>query len=294
MSTVILGGSASGVPVNSSGDFGTSLIVSGNNTEDGLVTSSSASFAWTNATHGIPPFDTTITWNSPGIPASGSGTGDIAGGSFNTPSGAFAHGGEHFAGKPSAVGDTFDAGLSGSGGPFFEGTAAFTISVTLNYVQVRLDSADPAVLDPAGGQVVTIHGAGFLGATVGGDTGSPKPMAVTSIRVTGGGSEAIVTDFTILSDVALTFIAPPIPDPGTLTYAIVVAYGRTAFPGEETLFFPLNNVNLEVSYTGGVTSTWWHNPTSNHYVYAPESPGAPFVASDPPTPTITGFSPRST
>lgn len=40
-------------------------------------------------------------------------------------------------------------------------------------------------------------------------------------------------------------------------------------------------------------ATWWFNPTSGHYRYAEESPGAPFVASDPPAPTITGFSPRS-
>ena len=40
-------------------------------------------------------------------------------------------------------------------------------------------------------------------------------------------------------------------------------------------------------------ATWWYNPTSGHYVFAAESPGEPFVASEPPTITITDISPRS-
>ncbi|HXI27838.1 MAG TPA: hypothetical protein VNG89_05440 [Vicinamibacterales bacterium] len=50
-------------------------------------------------------------------------------------------------------------------------------------------------------------------------------------------------------------------------------------------------VTLLVTFTAG---SWWFNPTSNHYVFAAESPGDPFVASSAPAPTITGVDPRFT
>lgn len=51
----------------------------------------------------------------------------------------------------------------------------------------------------------------------------------------------------------------------------------------------LDWLQLTVIYDAG---EWWFNPTSNHYVFATESPGEPFVAISAPTPTITGVSPR--
>jgi len=50
---------------------------------------------------------------------------------------------------------------------------------------------------------------------------------------------------------------------------------------------------LEV-IAGGTPMQWCYNPTSNHYVFAAECPGPPFISVAPPTIAITGFSPRST
>jgi hypothetical protein len=122
------------------------------------------------------------------------------------------------------------------------------------------------------------------------------------ISVPGVGDTMLTTSYTIFSTDALTtrpFTGAP------WTRADLFATGGPAnlmsqenswelYFGNEVPVLPFCDlIQMVVEYSPPpVTALWCYNPVSNTYLYAAECPGPPWVASDPPTPTITGVEPR--
>lgn len=280
MSSVTVSG-ISTLNLPAGGTYSGTIDLAGNNTEDGLVTSAVAALTWSR--NGVTQSENIFKWGSVncGVNYSSPPASNVYPDVFTQP---------QTSGKPADTSSYFN-----SSEVFPDGDIAFSLSIQFNYTRVRLDAIDPAVLDPAGGQLVTLSGAGFLGAVVNlWRASSPSvpagtaTLSVFSIQI--GGVDA--TDVTVIDDNHITFVSPPNDAAPPDTYALQLFYESSLSPGSASIGFPIWEPALFVPY-GGAAATWWFNPTSGHYRYAVESPGAPFVASDAPTPTVTSFSPRS-
>lgn len=169
---------------------------------------------------------------------------------------------------------------------YWEYLWVFKNELTIYYAPVAFSSVTPNI--GPGGTVVTIHGSGFLAQGI---------TALTAVRFgaynpeepwTAANEPQDATDLVVEDDTTLHCTVPPFHgswDPDHQTVSIQFQFAEVTSPAPA--------FTIPSLFTYGV-GQWWFNPTSGHYVFAAESPGAPFVASDAPTITVTGVSPRST
>jgi len=160
-----------------------------------------------------------------------------------------------------------------------------------------MDAISPAALDAAGGQLVTLSGTGFNPITtqVAGGTVVRELTEVKIFEANSPFGETVGTDVTVLDNNHLTFVSPPNVAAGPNAYLLLIGYQNEANGPPADVLFRNGNLPLEDQFLFAyVGASWWFNPTSNHFRYAVDTPGEPFVASDPPTVTVSGVSPRST
>lgn len=161
-----------------------------------------------------------------------------------------------------------------------------------------LDGAAPVSLEDVPGQDFVIESLTF-GLFFNSDE---DPVRIAGITVTVGGVPMTPLAFdTYIGPGAtaagyryLQALAAPINASTFITQTIELTY--TAIDGGAFISYRSDILPMAALLDGTYSSVtaWWFNPTANRYVFAAESPGEPFVASDAPTPTITGVDPRFT
>jgi len=267
---------------------------SGLTNDEGIVTAATSTCTFTSTDPG-PPFTSDIEWSmnfalgdSAGNPLNVTGASwtvtDYAGGGFNAAT--------SWMNLPSTtLGASFDISNAGIN--------AVTITATVTYDKIALTSINFSSLNAAGGQTVILTGIGFSDHAFKGTLGHPvmpnkfdHTKRVESVTITDSLSNQIVIPATVLDGTHVQFTTPDLSTltPGTCQLQVnffTVELGA----GSELLSLPFYTPFL---ITVGEPNFWFFNPTSGHYRYAAVSPGEPFEPSDPPVPTITGFSPRST
>jgi len=183
--------------------------------------------------------------------------------------------------------------IAGWGTGFAENWTAVSIdymALQIDYGVVKVNSISPSNGAVEGGTPVTITGEGFLGFGV--NTVNTVYFGVANVDdpATFGNTPQPAIDVVVVDDHTITCQTPPFAD---LTAPPGVAVGVLVLFGAVATTSPAFLRNELYSY-GAAPSQWCYNPTSNHYVYAVECPGPPFISGvDPPTIAVTGIEPRS-
>lgn len=281
MPTVVVSATASG-PDDGGGDFvadANEIVFAGDNADEGFINSSEVQVIYSNDSEDVDPAPAGDNLSGPYYVEAGSGASvPSSGGTWedlNNPVAVFIK---------DPVAQPMD-GLRydhiGVVAPS-PGNCTLSVTMTMQYTRVRPVAIAPTLMNPAGGELITLSGDGFLPGVVSTRNYGDLTPFVQSITI---GDES-ATEVTVIDNNTLTFRAPANLAP-TATLPLRIWYDTVS---RGTYAFPVN-ATFDVSYTA---ASWWFNPTSQHYVYAAESPGAPFVARDAPPITITDVSPRST